>query len=149
MDTIQIVYDLLDFLLETACYYLPCLIGSLIGHFVKYDVKKIPKPKKKKNKLWSFFIAPSLLPAVLMVIITHSLTEYFNNGAVTMAIAVILGGIGEEISILLTPRGLVALIKLVVKGAEAINDIENTLSALEDNDSKAKPKDDHHNSNNI
>ena len=101
----------------------------------------MPKPKKKKNKAWSFFIAPSIFPAVLMVILTHALSEYFTNGAVKMAIAVLFGGIGEEISVLLTPRGVVSIIKLIVKGAEALGDISDTISELEVSTDKTKNKD--------
>ena len=137
--TTAIPKALVEFFIVFGSFFIPCLLGSIISHFIKREKvvkqsmaehKRVPKVNKKKAILG--IVISAILPTIVMSALYDVLQKRVNNGVVLMAVAALFGAIGDDLRKILTLRGIVAIIKVITNGITTIGQLEDVISNSDD-----------------
>ena len=130
--------ELLKFVIHLLSFYIPCTIGTMTAFFIKKELYKSNPEKRKtiKNKKFRITFITSIIPSVILTMI--DLSQLFEEIMETnkYSIAILVGVIGEEITVfLLTMKNVITALYAVFKGVDGIKNLTDQIMN-EDNDKK-------------
>lgn len=135
---IEDTIELLEFAIHLLSFYIPCTLGTMTAFLVKKELYKNSPEKKKsiKNKKFRTVFISSIIPSVILTMV--DLSKLFEEIMMTnkYSIAILVGVIGEEITVfLLTMKNVVTAIYAIFKGVDGIKDLTEQIMN-DDNDKK-------------
>lgn len=125
--------ELLEFVIHLLSFYIPCTIGTMTAFIIK---KELYKKKSIRNKKFRISFITSIIPSVILTMIdlSHLFEEIMETNK--YAIAILIGVIGEEITVfLLSMKNVVTALYAIFKGVDGIKDLTDQIMN-EDNDKK-------------
>lgn len=125
--------ELLEFVIHLLSFYIPCTIGTMTAFIIK---KELYKKKSIRNKKFRISFITSIIPSVILTMIdlSHLFEEIMETNK--YAIAILIGVIGEEITVfLLSMKNVVTALYAIFKGVDGIKDLTDQITN-EDNDKK-------------
>ena len=130
---IEDTIELLEFVIHLLSFYIPCTIGTMTAFIIK---KELYKKKSIRNKKFRISFITSIIPSVILTMIdlSHLFEEVMETNK--YAIAILIGVIGEEITVfLLSMKNVVTALYAIFKGVDGIKDLTDQIMN-EDNDKK-------------
>lgn len=120
-------------------YIVPCLLGSAVSYYIKNKATSSRKKHTPVQKIIGTVFAGAIIPSVIMLIIDHIFSSKGLNDDLLMALSVLLGAIGEDITrFLLNIRNILLLVKTLSKGVDEFKEIAEVIEKLEENDDDDK-----------
>lgn len=135
---IEDTIELLEFVIHLLSFYIPCTIGTITAFLIKKELYKNNPDKKKliRNKKFHITFITSIIPSVILTMI--DLSHLFQDIMETnkYSIAILIGVIGEEITVfLLSMKNVITALYAIFKGVDGIKDLTDQIMN-EDNEKK-------------
>lgn len=123
--------QLLEFSIQLLIFYIPCTLGAVSAYYVKKELYKNETKMRKKLKslnLKSAFFT-SIMPAVIMTMLSSSSIIDPIKDAYKFGLAFFIGVIGEDISrFLLSFRNVLLVLKAFANGADGIKSLTDKIA---------------------
>lgn len=135
---IEDTIELLEFVIHLLSFYIPCTIGTITAFLIKKELYKNNPDKKKliRNKKFHITFITSIIPSAILTMI--DLSHLFQDIMETnkYSIAILIGVIGEEITVfLLSMKNVITALYAIFKGVDGIKDLTDQIMN-EDNEKK-------------
>lgn len=134
---------LMHFCIHMTEYIIPCLLGSAVSYYIKSKTTSGRKKHSSMRKVIGTAFAGAIIPCVIMMVIDLIFANKGLNDDLLMALSVLLGAIGEDITrFLLNIKNILIIIKTLSKGVDEFKDIAEAIEKLEEQDEENKDKKD-------
>lgn len=139
MTTPTEISALAHFCIHMVEYIVPCLLGSAVSYYIKNKTTSGRKKHAPAQKIIGTVFAGAIIPCVIMLIIDHIFSSKGINDDLLMALAVLLGAIGEDITrFLLNIKNILLIVKTLSKGVDEFKEIAEVIEKLEENENDDK-----------
>lgn len=137
------IYALVHFCIQMIEYIIPCLLGSAVSYYIKSKATSGRKKHPPVRKVIGTAFAGTIIPCVIMMVVDHIFANKGLNDDLLMALSVLLGAIGEDITrFFLNIKNILVLLKTISKGVDEFKDIAEVIEKLEEHDEENKDKKD-------
>ena len=124
---------LVHFCMHMIKYIVPCLLGSAVSYYIKNKTTSGRKKHVPMLKIIGTILTGSIIPCVIMIGVDHIFASKGLNSDLLMALAVLLGAIGENITrFLLNIKNILTIIKTLSRGVDEFKEIAEAIEKLEE-----------------
>lgn len=134
---------LIHFCIHMIEYIVPCILGSAVSYYIKNKTAPGRKKRTPVHKVIGTVFTGAIIPCIIMMVIDHIFANKGLNDDLLMALAVLLGAIGEDITrFLLNIKNILMIIKTLSKGVDEFKEIAEVIEKLDDEDDEKTDKKD-------